>query len=276
MKHLDPDKARTLLAKGHPGDFEVLDVRQEWEYSEMHVPGARLIPLPQLADKIRELDPDRPLIVYCRSGARSHSAAQYLEGQGFSDVSNLQGGIMAWQGETAEGAWQLGLDLLSSLGDLADVFSAAYNMEFCLAEFYSRLADQSSQEAVRKLFHELAGFEDKHMNAIYALYRRSVEPALDRASFAARTMHSIGEGGVAPQWFLHDEQRILNSVSGGCELAMSIEAQALDFYSRCAQHAETGEQASVFFRLAKEEQSHLRMIGRFFDAAAKDGSAAAS
>ena len=49
----------------HPGDeFTILDVRQPSEYKESHIPGANLIPLPQLSDRLGELDPQKPVLVY--------------------------------------------------------------------------------------------------------------------------------------------------------------------------------------------------------------------
>ena len=49
----------------HPGDkITILDVRQPSEYQERHIPGATLIPLPQLSDRLDELDPEKPTLVY--------------------------------------------------------------------------------------------------------------------------------------------------------------------------------------------------------------------
>lgn len=75
----------------------LLDVREPQEYAAGHVPGSTLIPLGQLANRIAELPRDRPILVICQSGSRSGLATQLLQRQGFGDVSNIQGGIMAWQ-----------------------------------------------------------------------------------------------------------------------------------------------------------------------------------
>jgi len=80
-------------------DALVLDTREDSEYARGHLPHALHVPLGKLPERLPELEKyrDRPVIVYCRSGNRSMSAAQQLAKAGFGKVCNLQGGIMAWQ-----------------------------------------------------------------------------------------------------------------------------------------------------------------------------------
>ena len=61
--------------------------------------GAVMIPLAELQDRLDELPTDREIVVYCRTGARSASAARMLAEEGFSSVFNLVGGIHAWVDE---------------------------------------------------------------------------------------------------------------------------------------------------------------------------------
>ena len=63
-KSLDFSETQNYIAQ-HPGDeITILDVRQPSEYKESHIPGANLIPLPQLSDRLGELDPQKPVLVY--------------------------------------------------------------------------------------------------------------------------------------------------------------------------------------------------------------------
>ncbi|MGV4923230.1 MBL fold metallo-hydrolase [Streptomyces sp. BHT-5-2] len=71
---------------------QLVDVRNPAEYAAGALPGARNIPLAALADRLDELDPARPVILYCRSGNRSLIAAALLEAHGFIDVSDVSGG----------------------------------------------------------------------------------------------------------------------------------------------------------------------------------------
>lgn len=76
----------------------ILDVRTPQEYGQGHLQGARLIPVQELGERISELASlkDRQILVYCHSGNRSSAASRMLIKNGFKKVSNLQGGITAW------------------------------------------------------------------------------------------------------------------------------------------------------------------------------------
>ncbi|MBW6454394.1 MAG: rhodanese-like domain-containing protein [Trueperaceae bacterium] len=74
----------------------VLDVREPFEYAEGHVEGSVLVPLATVAARAGEFPKDEPVYVFCRSGNRSLQAAQTLVAAGFSDVRNVEGGILAW------------------------------------------------------------------------------------------------------------------------------------------------------------------------------------
>jgi len=74
----------------------LLDVRTDAEVEHGVISGARHIPLHMLPTRAGELDPAARLVVYCQSGGRSAQACGWLAAQGFADVHNLQGGIIAW------------------------------------------------------------------------------------------------------------------------------------------------------------------------------------
>ncbi|HKJ86915.1 MAG TPA: rhodanese-like domain-containing protein [Gammaproteobacteria bacterium] len=82
-------------------DAKVVDVREDKEWRQGHIPGAVHIPLGQLPGRMDELEPYRntgsPLVVACRSGNRSANAAVQLRKAGFQPVYNLSGGTMGWQ-----------------------------------------------------------------------------------------------------------------------------------------------------------------------------------
>lgn len=78
------------------GESVVLDVRNRPEWDAGHLPGARLIPLPELTARLGELPKGVPIRVHCQSGARSAVAASVLRASGFADVTDLSGGFLAW------------------------------------------------------------------------------------------------------------------------------------------------------------------------------------
>lgn len=79
------------------GDVYVLDVREQWEYDEGHIPGVVLIPLGEIPGRMSEIPKDKEVIVTCRTGNRSGQATDFLRQNGFDNVHNMQGGIVAWE-----------------------------------------------------------------------------------------------------------------------------------------------------------------------------------
>jgi adenylyltransferase/sulfurtransferase len=79
-------------------DLFVLDVREPFEYQIANI-GATLIPQGQVPQRLAEIDPAREIVVHCRSGARSQRIAEFLAASGYTRVSNLAGGILAWSDE---------------------------------------------------------------------------------------------------------------------------------------------------------------------------------
>ncbi len=64
VKNMDPKEAKAFIEKHKEGTFTILDVRQPGEYEKAHIPGTKLVPLPQLRDAVDELDHERPTLVY--------------------------------------------------------------------------------------------------------------------------------------------------------------------------------------------------------------------
>jgi rhodanese-related sulfurtransferase len=85
----------SLIADGD-GQIVLLDVRGPSEVAGGAIEGSTAIPLAELADRVSEIDPSRPTVVYCASGYRSSVAASWLRSAGFADVSDLLGGYTAW------------------------------------------------------------------------------------------------------------------------------------------------------------------------------------
>jgi sulfur-carrier protein adenylyltransferase/sulfurtransferase len=77
-------------------DLQLIDVREEWEWKLGRIPGAQLMPLSRFPEEAESLDRDREVVLYCKVGARSLRAAEYLADLGYSKVGNLSGGILRW------------------------------------------------------------------------------------------------------------------------------------------------------------------------------------
>jgi rhodanese-related sulfurtransferase len=94
----DEITVRDFLARRAQGaPMTLLDVREEWEVRLSPAPSEYLhIPMGQIPERSGEMDPGAQIVVMCRSGGRSMEVARYLLRSGFANVSNLQGGIVAW------------------------------------------------------------------------------------------------------------------------------------------------------------------------------------
>lgn len=81
-----------------PEGLVILDVRTPEEFAEGHLEGAEMIDFyrADFADQIADLDPDAPYLVYCRSGNRSGQTVAIMEELGFTNVTDIDGGIVSW------------------------------------------------------------------------------------------------------------------------------------------------------------------------------------
>lgn len=120
----------------HP---QLLDVRTAGEYQSGHLKNslqADWLNKDQFADRIKYLDKNKPLLVYCASGVRSAAAAKWLTDNGFKDVQNLKGGLTAWklEGRMVEapaGKAQLSIDQYKTLSKSNDVVLVDFGAEWC-------------------------------------------------------------------------------------------------------------------------------------------------
>jgi len=94
VTEIQPYQLAQRLERGEK--LEIIDVREPYEWQIGHIPGARLVPLGQIAEEIPRLDKRRETILYCKAGARSMNAAKQLASAGVADVRNLAGGILRW------------------------------------------------------------------------------------------------------------------------------------------------------------------------------------
>ena len=80
-------------------DYLLIDCREQDEWDQGHLPGAKFMPLSQWMEVSKELEgaKDKKIVIQCRSGKRSFNACMNLMDRGFEDLYNLEGGIMAWE-----------------------------------------------------------------------------------------------------------------------------------------------------------------------------------
>jgi len=94
VKEVSRGEARRMVEEG----AQLVDVRADHEWEAGRIAGATHVPLPQLPERLGELDKDRPVVVYCRGGNRSSMATAALADAGY-DASKLTEGIVGWSGD---------------------------------------------------------------------------------------------------------------------------------------------------------------------------------
>jgi len=263
-KTMNAEQVKSLVNSRSEGDYQILDVRQPKEYEAGHLPGAIFIPLAELPSRVSELDKNKPLITYCAVGGRSRAAAQFLAGQDFKEVYNLVGGIKSWQGNKASGPVNEGLELFTGDEEFGDAVSLAYTMEDGLQGFYQTLALDATDQGLKELFLKLASVEGKHKAALAEEYRNVNEGGFEE-SIPLDIPAGIMEGGGKVAEFLEQGKGYLNNPAQILELAMSLETQAYDLYSRMARKATNEAIKGLFMRLVDEEKVHIRILSQEFD-----------
>lgn len=265
VKSIDATQAKEVITDKRSGEIAILDVRQPGEYESGHIPGAKLIPLPDLGDRLNEVDPAKPTLVYCAVGGRSRVAAQMLSGRGFKQVLNLSGGFKAWASQAAYGPEAAGLDLFTGEETPEEALVIAYSLEQGLRDFYLSMIPKVNSDDARKLFEKLSDIEVMHQDRVFEFYTRITEQPLPRDDFEQRTVAGVVEGGLTTEAYISMFQPDLGSASEVVGLAMSIEAQALDLYLRAARKCADSDGSKAFMQIAEEEKAHLKELGKLMD-----------
>lgn len=98
IQTIDVSEASRRLAEGAANSGPILlDVREEYEFRVLRVPGAVLLPMSAITERYETLPRDRPLLVMCAAGRRSLAVSEFLSRNGYPEVTNVTGGIDAWQ-----------------------------------------------------------------------------------------------------------------------------------------------------------------------------------
>jgi adenylyltransferase/sulfurtransferase len=97
MKEVTVQELKAMMDNG--SDFQLIDVREPFEAEAANI-GGELIPMGEVLSNVDKIAKDKPVVVHCRSGARSATIINALQSQhGFENLHNLKGGIMAWSRE---------------------------------------------------------------------------------------------------------------------------------------------------------------------------------
>lgn len=255
---ISTDEAKEFIKTNKNNSFQLLDVRQPKEYDQEHLPGAILVPLKELIARKDELAPEKPTLIYCASGVRSKAACQLLQGQGFKEVYNVSGGIKAWNGTRAGGSEEIGMEFFTA-SEYSDIFKMAYAMEEGLKQLYLGMVPLVDGDEEKALLHKMAAFEDRHKVGLVNGFL-PVEGEIPDVSDMDVIEGGMDRGQIMAHFgpHLHDMEDIF-------DLAMLLEAQAYDLYSRLSRQEKDPQKVQLFSHLAEEEKIHMNYLARKLD-----------
>jgi rhodanese-related sulfurtransferase/rubrerythrin len=257
-----PDKIREFLRSRDHAGYNLVDVRQQEEYEDGHLPGTKLIPVGDLSSRMNELDRAKPTIMYCRSGNRSRVAAGMLIDRGFKDVFSMEGGILAWKGLVASGPPEAGMAYFSSGERPEKLIALAWTLEEGSRRFYAGVAGAAQDGEAVDLFQELATAEERHKSTLLKLYRETAGDEYASKSPEAlipdKPAGEIMEGGMRVDEALAWARG--KDIADILDLSIALESNAFDLYIKMERAFEDRLSKQVFHALSEEERQHLNRM----------------
>lgn len=187
---------------------------------------------------------------------RSKAAAGLLNAEGFSNILNMSGGIIAYDGGKAMGSESFGMEFF--LGqDFADTFRLSYAMEEGMRQLYLALQECTDDLQTIEMLDRFARYEDGHKAKLLASF-----PGNDNEN--GQEVSKL-EGGFNKQQFLDHYREYLPQKRDLIELGMMLETQALDLYSRLSRETNNSKNREFFAFLASEEKMHLKVLSHELD-----------
>ncbi len=261
------DQVRTFLKEQPEGSYNLVDVRQPGEYERGHLPGAQLMPVKTLNERLSELAPDKLTITYCAAGVRSRAAASVLNNAGFKEVYSMSGGINAWDGLVAEGELKMGTAWFASATKAEEYLALAWLLEDGARQFYAELARYFQKIPAGAFFQRLVTAEEAHKETLHTLYfglsTSSSGDNFPSALLSEAVEETMLEGGLP----LAEALRWLpgKTAQQALELAMALEVNAYDRYQVMSRDAVDQEGRQAFEHLAREEKNHLGLLSDELD-----------
>lgn len=256
-----PEEMKAFQQKNREHDYALIDVRQEAEYQSVHIPGAKLIPLDLLEDRMDELPRDREIFFYCRSGVRSQAAciSALSSDHSFKKITNMTGGILAWQGHALTGMPKIEV-FQNDLSESRLLFKSM-DLEKAAEQFYEYLLQHHPDPRYIDAVTQLANAEVAHAKTIYEYWKHTVDDPTPFEILYQGLGGEILEGGEPLEQAI---SRIDSGESKTCmnlmEMALIIELSAYDLYRSMADQHEDASARQAFLHLAQMEKNHIQTV----------------
>jgi rhodanese-related sulfurtransferase/rubrerythrin len=243
-------------------DYLLVDVRQPEEYELSHIPGASLIPVMELENRIEEVHrASEPVkIFYCRSGGRSARAAATALEHGIENVFNVTGGILAWRGERLPDIPNL--RAFEDTDSVEELLIAALDLEKGAHRLYEALYRAFIGTPLESELKKLTWVEVGHEKIIYRqLVEKASNPVPPFDELMAKLRGDVIESGEPLDQVLATARQ-LSSFGGAAvlELALELELRAFEMYRTLAHDSVDPEFREVFLDLATQERTHAHEV----------------
>jgi rhodanese-related sulfurtransferase/rubrerythrin len=262
IKSLAPGEVKAVLDKDKKGEFLLLDVRQPEEYEDGHIPGAILIPLGELEARQEELERDKKIVAYCRSGHRSMAAAIALCGLGFKDVHHMEGGILNWRYETIGGLPEARPELVTEITGVRDILILAIKLEKGSWDFYLAAKEKAESPQAKEKFQMLANAENGHMKRLWewaiGLLGEGALLPLEKLKQELKVEHMEGGIEISPALAKVDEK--FSDEMEALEIALEKEYMSYDFYKRTSALVGDPGAKTLLHELGLEERNHADIL----------------
>jgi rhodanese-related sulfurtransferase/rubrerythrin len=266
VKSISTEAVRTLIKEKGADEYCLLDVRQPGEYEQGHLPGARLIPLGELKDNLQRIQPDVMTVVYCRSGNRSRSGVGILNGAGFENVYNMDGGMLAYNGMVASGPPEAGVFCFPEHMRAGELIAMAWYVEDGSRNFLETIRELYPEPEIREVLDRLIHHKEAHKETLAGLYGGidGKSPGEDfPGGVLKRPPRDVMAGcvGVAEALTWASGRPLVDIL----DLMIALEANTYDLFLKLSRQMASKEATSVFARLAEEQGGHLGQLGGVFE-----------
>jgi len=188
-----------------------------------------------------------------------------LAGKGINEVYNLSGGIRGWNGQVAFGQEELGLSLFTGNETPEETLVVAYSLEAGLHDFYLSMIPRVKSSDAKNLFEKLSEIEIRHQDSIFKEYLEITGKSSNRKEFEKTVIVKAVEGGLTSEEYADMFRPDWESTKDIVDIAMSIEAQALDLYLRVSNQSVDPKSKKVLLQIASEERIHLTQLGKLME-----------
>lgn len=263
FEDVTPEALRRYMESRNEKDYVLIDVRQPEEYSDGHIPGARLIPLGDIESKLFDLPAEKEMIFNCKSGGRSRAAATIVADSQISQkkIYNLSGGFMAWEGKAVEGLPKV--EVFDAAKTPQELLFTAMGLEKGAFRFYTYLTSNFSDQAFAKTLESLVNVEIAHAKVLYQHLEPGVKNKQSFDEMFEGLTGDILEGGEKLEDVIQQADRLEGNVCLNLlELALNIEYSAYDLYKNLAEQVDSKETQSALLSIAQAEKNHMKTIAK--------------